>query len=132
LPTHTNTFRNKRNQRRQFKAPFWEIPSLGNPGGAEGVGVADSVELRSRNVDRIKALLGSKGISNEQLAERSSLRPTRIKGILAGRFIRITANELTLIAAVLSTPVYCLLIPTDPAIEVEALEVIEKGRSSHA
>jgi transcriptional regulator with XRE-family HTH domain len=94
--------------------------------------VADSVELRSRIVGRIKALLGSKGISNEQLAERSSLRPARIKRILAGRFIRITANELTLIAAVLSTPVYGLLIPTDPAIEVEALEVIEKGRSSHA
>ncbi len=96
-------------------------------GGTGGVGVSVSVELRSRLASRIKALLGSKGLSSEELAESSAISPSRIKRLLDGRSIRITANELTLIAAVLGTPVYSLFIPTASAIDVVSLEIVEES-----
>lgn len=94
--------------------------------------MAVSGELRSRIADRIKALLGAKGLSSEELATRTALKPKRINHILSGRFIRLTANELTLIADVLGTPVYCLLVPVEPTVEVVSLEVVEQCRSGHA
>lgn len=78
--------------------------------------MAASVVLRSRLADRIKALLGEKGLSSAELAERSALPPSRIDRILDGRLARITLHDITVIAAVLGVPVYSLLLPPGSAV----------------
>jgi transcriptional regulator with XRE-family HTH domain len=85
-----------------------------------------SAKLRSRFADRVRALLGKKGLSDKKLAERSALPPSRIDRILAGRLVPLTFRDMTLIAAVLGVPVYALLLPTSPAVEVVSLEVVEE------
>jgi transcriptional regulator with XRE-family HTH domain len=94
--------------------------------GADGIAVRDSAEVRSRFADRVQALLGEMGLSKDELAERSALPSSRVDRILAGSLIPVTFRDMTVIAAVLGTPVYALLLPTGPAVEVVSLEVVEE------
>jgi transcriptional regulator with XRE-family HTH domain len=94
--------------------------------GAEGIAVRDSAEVRSRFADRVQTLLGEMGLSKDELAERSALPSSRVDRILAGSLIRVTFRDMTVIAAALGTPVYALLLPTSPAVEVVSLEVVEE------
>ena len=98
-------------------------------GGAEGFPVPDSAELRSRFADRVRALLGELGLSTEELVERSALPSRRVDRILAGSLVSVTFRDMTVIADVLGKPVYALLLPAGPAIEVVSLEVVEEGRA---
>ena len=94
--------------------------------GAEGIAVRDSAEVRSRFADRVQTLLSEMGLSKDELAERSALPSSRVARILAGSLIPVTFRDMTVIAAVLGTPVYALLLPTGPAVEVVSLEVVEE------
>jgi len=94
--------------------------------GSEGIAVRDSAEVRSRFADRVQALLGEMGLSQDELAERSALPSSRVDRILAGSLIPVTFRDMTVIAAVLGKPVYALLLPTSAAVEVVSLEVVEE------
>jgi transcriptional regulator with XRE-family HTH domain len=100
--------------------------------GTERVRVINSVEVRSRFGARVRALLEEKGIASEELAKWCSLSPSRLYRILHGRLIPITFRDMTIIAAVLGTPLSALLVSADPSVEVVPLEVIEKRGSSDA
>ncbi|MGY2737050.1 DNA-binding Xre family transcriptional regulator [Sphingomonas sp. UYP23] len=90
------------------------------------------LELRSRFADRVNALLGDKGLSNKELAERSALPADRVDRILDGRLVGITFRDITVIAAVLETPVYSLLVAANPTVEVVPLEIVEERASGDA
>jgi transcriptional regulator with XRE-family HTH domain len=94
--------------------------------GSEGIAVRDSAEVRSHFADRVQALLGEMGLSKDELAERSALPSSRVDRILAGSLVPVTFRDMTVIAAVLGTPVYALLLPTSAAVEVISLEVVEE------
>lgn len=100
--------------------------------GAEGIAVRDSAEVRSRFADRVQALLGEMGLSKDELAERSALPSSRVDRILAGSLVPVTFRDMTVIAAVLRTPVHALLLPTSSAVEVVSLEVVEERGPSDA
>lgn len=100
-------------------------------GGTEGVGVAKSSVLRSRFADRVRALLGEAGLSSKELAARCKLPLKRIDSILEGRLIRITMRDMTVIAGVLGTPLYCLLVPVEP-VAVVPFEIVEERGSRYA
>ena len=85
--------------------------------------------LRSRFAERVKALLGHKDLSNKELAERSALPAGRVDRILDGRLVGITFRDITVIATVLETPVYSLLVATDATVEVVPLEIVEERGS---
>lgn len=101
-------------------------------GGTEGVSVSKGVLLRSRFGDRVKALLSQSGLSSEELAERSAIPAKRIESILSGSLIRLTLRDMSLIASVLGTPLYCLLVPADAPLSVVPFEVVEERGSGHA
>jgi len=100
--------------------------------GAEGIAVRDSAEVRSRFADRVQALLGKMGLSKDELAERSALPSSRVDRILAGSLVPVTFRDMAVIAAVLGTPVHALLLPTNAAVEVVSLEVVEERRPGDA
>jgi ribosome-binding protein aMBF1 (putative translation factor) len=100
--------------------------------GAEGIAMRDSAEVRSRFADRVQALLGEMGLSKDELAERSALPASRVDRILAGSLVPVTFRDMTVIAAVLGTPVHALLLPTNAAVEVVSLEVVEERRPGDA
>ena len=89
-------------------------------------------EWRSRVADHIRSLLRAKGLSEEDLTARVTLPPKRVEAILAARGVRVRARDLDLIAAVLGTAAYALLLPADAAIQVVPLEIVEKGGPSDA
>ena len=101
-------------------------------GGAEGVGVAVSVEWRSLVADRIRALLRARGLSVQDLVQKVSLPPTQIDAILEARPVLVRSRDLDLIAAVLGTAAYVLFLPVDAPIEVVPFEIVEKGGSPHS
>lgn len=88
--------------------------------------MAVGIELRSRFADRVNTLLNVKGLSKENLAERSALPASRVDRILTGSLVPITFRDMTVIAAVLGVPVHALLLPASPAVEVVSLEVVEE------
>ncbi len=94
--------------------------------GPEEIGAPNSLELRSRFADRVRALLGELGLSKDDLVERSALPSGRVDRILAGSLVPLTFRDLTIIGAVLGMPVHTLLLPTSPAVEVVSLEVVEE------
>ncbi|WP_457355342.1 helix-turn-helix domain-containing protein [Sphingomonas sp. UYP23] len=77
-------------------------------------------------------MLGDKGLSNKELAERSALPADRVDRILDGRLVGITFRDITVIAAVLETPVYSLLVAANPTVEVVPLEIVEERASGDA
>jgi transcriptional regulator with XRE-family HTH domain len=77
-------------------------------------------------------LLGERGLSKEDLAERSALPSSRVDRILAGRLVPLTFRDMTVIAAVLGLPVHALLLPTGSAVEVVSLEVVEERGAGDA
>jgi len=100
--------------------------------GSEGIAVRDSAKVRSHFADRVQALLGEMGLSKDELAERSALPSNRVDRILAGSLVPITFRDMTVIAAVLGTPVHTLLLPTSAAVEVVSFKVVEERRPGDA
>lgn len=101
-------------------------------GGTEGDCVGKGVVLRSRFAERVKWLLGENGLTAEDLAERSAIPPTKLESILRGSLIGITIRDMSIIAAVLGTPLYYLLVPSETPLPVVPFEVVEKRGSGHA
>ncbi len=100
-------------------------------GGDQGVGVRKGVVLRSRFGVRVGALLGERGLTTGELATRAALPVGRVERILRGSFSRLTLREMSIIAGVLGAPLYSLLAPVDPAVEVVPFEIVEERGSGH-
>lgn len=84
--------------------------------------------LRLRFADRVRAILGERGLTADDLAEQSTLPVSRIERILQGRHFPITLGEMGLIASVFGLTPYSFIAPVDvPIITLEALEIIEQG-----
>lgn len=96
------------------------------------MGVRKSVVLRSRFGDRVRVLLGETGLPIGELAARAALPVERVEQILRGSFAGLTLNDMSIIAGVLGTSLFSLLVPVEPAVSVVPVEVIEECGSGHA
>lgn len=84
-----------------------------------------ATKLRQQFGERAQIALAGLEITAHELASRSAMPLRRIEHILLGRWLRLTLRDMTIIAAVLGTPLTDLLGPLDTAVVVEALEIVD-------
>jgi hypothetical protein len=99
---------------------------------AQGVSVGKTAILRSRFGDGATTLLGEQRLTIGDLAARAALPVQRVESILRGTLDLVTLDDMTIIADVLGTTLFCLLRPVEPAVPIVALEIIEERGTRHA
>ena len=107
-------------------SPSQESKPPANPVQTRGVGVRKSAVLRSRFGERAAALLAETELSIADLAARCAFPVRRVENILRGSYIRLTLWDMSVIAGVLGTPLFNLLVPIDPTVAVVPLEVVKE------
>ena len=69
--------------------------------------------LRARFGTRVRALLARTGLTSDDLAALSNLPLPRVEKILEGSYVGITIMDMDVIAHVLQTSLYSLLVPLE-------------------